>query len=319
MSGSGPWAIVLAAGEGSRLRSMTRLPDGQFVPKQYCRFGQGESLLERTLRRARSVAASERVVAIVAQDHERHWTEQLRSLPASNIVVQPRNRGTAPGLLLPLMHVMHRDPEARVLVLPSDHAFDDEAVAEAALNGALREAARRSEVVLLGMEPEAPETGFGWIVPGDGGDDHVRPVARFVEKPSALLAAQLMGRGALWSSFVMAGRGTSFGALFATAQPSLLASFLENDGLLDQRDRRPPDDLVRLYASMPTLDFSRDVLEACRDQLRLVGVPSCGWSDLGTPERVMGWLARLRVAAARASRSAPAPQPAAPAQLADVV
>jgi mannose-1-phosphate guanylyltransferase len=316
---SAPWVVVLAAGEGTRLRSMTRLPNGEFVPKQFCRFGQDESLLERTIRRARRLSDRERIVVIVAQGHERHWADQLRDLPAQNIIVQPQNRGTAAGLLLPLMHVMRRDSDARIVILPSDHAFDDEDALDAALRSALRGAARRSEVVLLGMEPEAPETGFGWIVPGAGGDEHGRPIARFIEKPSAQLAAQLMYHGALWSSFVMAGRATSFGTLFASAQPRLLVSFLENDELLEQRDGVPSEVLSQLYESMPVLDFSRDVLEACRGQLRLVGVPACGWSDLGTPERVMDWLARRRVGSALASRTASQPAALAAAQLAGAV
>ena len=99
------WSIVLAAGSGTRLRSMTTNADGVSVPKQYCAFGSDQTLLERALERARGVTPPGQLVTVVAQQHREHWAP-LRSGPdGENVVVQPRNRGTAPGLLLPLLQM----------------------------------------------------------------------------------------------------------------------------------------------------------------------------------------------------------------------
>src|SRR5574341_1084165 len=95
---SGAWAIVLAAGDGTRLRELT----GD-VPKQFCRLAGERSLLALALARAGRVAARERTLVVVAERHRRWWAGELAGHPAENVLVQPENRGTAAGILLPLL------------------------------------------------------------------------------------------------------------------------------------------------------------------------------------------------------------------------
>src|SRR5512147_1706981 len=122
------WAIVLAAGDGSRLRSLTTTAVGVAVPKQFCSLRGGPSLLHDAVRRAESIAPAERICTIVAKQHSRWWEDVLKLLPERNVIVQPDNRGTGVGILLPLLRIMMRDPDARVVLLPSDHHVRDEAV-----------------------------------------------------------------------------------------------------------------------------------------------------------------------------------------------
>ena len=129
------WALVLAAGEGSRLRALTTT-NGVAVPKQFCSLHDGPSLLQEALHRAEAVAPRQRICTIVAEQHRRWWQGPLWSLPSQNIIVQPENRGTAAGLLLPLLHIEARDPQARVVVLPSDHYVRDEATLARSLRNA---------------------------------------------------------------------------------------------------------------------------------------------------------------------------------------
>ena len=89
------WALVLAAGEGSRLRSLTTMRSGVAVPKQFCSLQGGPSLLQEALQRAEAVAPRARICTIVAEQHRRWWEGPLWSLPAQNVIVQPDNRGTA--------------------------------------------------------------------------------------------------------------------------------------------------------------------------------------------------------------------------------
>jgi mannose-1-phosphate guanylyltransferase len=110
------WALVLAAGEGTRRHELTTTPSGIAVPKQFCSLAGGSSLLHEALSRAARMAAIERTCVVVASQHERWWQPPLRLLPRSNIVCQPRNRGTAIGILLPLLSIMQRDPEATLAV-----------------------------------------------------------------------------------------------------------------------------------------------------------------------------------------------------------
>jgi mannose-1-phosphate guanylyltransferase len=296
--GGRTWAIVLAGGDGRRLHQVSVGLDGRPVPKQYCGFGTGRSLLQRTLARAERVASPDCVVTVVDRSHHSWWPAELDGQPLDNIMVQPANRGTAAGVLLPLVELWWRDPDATVVILPSDHGVRDEEVLGRALSHAVDEASRSSdEVVLLGMTPSGPETGYGWIVPDvPTAGRQTRRVRYFFEKPDAGIAEALFLGGALWSSFLVAGRLRALLDLYRLALPQLLAEFL---GSVRPGGTRPDAGdggyaLHSLYGNLDTADFSRHVLEAATERLRVMAVPPCGWSDLGTPERLAAfftWMA----------------------------
>lgn len=295
-----PWAIVLAAGEGTRLRSLTTDERGRAVPKQFCSLRGNGTLLDAALERARGVVEPSRIVTIVAAEHRPFW-ERADTGPRGALVVQPQNRGTAAGLLLPLLHVLAHDPEATVVVLPSDHHVASEPTLQGALRLALRQAALEPEhVLLLGVAPEGPETEYGWIVCGyDTGV--ARPVERFVEKPAQALAERLYHGGALWNSFLLVARGSALLGLLERHAPDLVLALRPLVGQPDEARR-----LREAYEQLPTLDFSREVLQRAAHRLRVIEVPPCGWTDLGTPRRVAECL-RL---APRSQASRAAAQPA---------
>jgi mannose-1-phosphate guanylyltransferase len=283
------WAIVLAAGEGTRLRELTTR-SGVSTPKQFCSLRGGRSLLGDALARAGRIAPRKRIVVIVAEEHRRFWEPEVASLAPENVIVQPRNRGTAAGILLPALSVLERDPGALLAYLPSDHFVAREYVIEASLRLALESLEERgSELTLLGITPDGPETGYGWIVPARS-DRLLRPVERFVEKPARDLASELFAAGALWNSFLFAVRGTTLVRLYEERLPELAASFAR---VFSQGTRERATLLEALYATLDTHDFSRDVLQAIEPRLRLEIVPPCGWTDLGTPARVEACLASL--------------------------
>jgi len=206
------WAVVLAAGAGTRLSSLTTDSRGNAVPKQYCSLDGGPSLLHEALARGQRVAGSSRVCAIVADEHRRYWRRALRQLPVQNVIVQPRNRGTAHGILLSTLWILEHDPLAHIVFLPADHYVRNERL----LSRSLTEAASVSSenlarLVLVGISPEEPDPELGYIVPGVVLSDGSATVRRFVEKPAIELARELLQSGALWNSFI-----------FAAYAPSLL-------------------------------------------------------------------------------------------------
>jgi mannose-1-phosphate guanylyltransferase len=211
------WALVLAAGEGTRLRSLTTTPSGAAIPKQYCSLRNGPSLLEEALQRARAVASNAHTCVVVAKQHRR-WSEpQLQSLPIENRIEQPENRGTANGILLPLLHILERDPGAEVVLFPSDQHVREEAVLARALREAVAQLRRRSdEIVLLGLTPEEADPELGYIVPGEADTQGAWEVLQFVEKPTVSRARELIARGGLLNSFIMASAGCwrCFGVVF---------------------------------------------------------------------------------------------------------
>ncbi|MCC7412412.1 MAG: NTP transferase domain-containing protein [Gammaproteobacteria bacterium] len=294
------WAIVLAAGNGSRLRCLTTTGTGVSVPKQFCSLAGGPSLLDEALQRAAVVAPAARIVSIVAEQHRRWWSGADGVPAPGNVIVQPDNRGTANGVLLSLLHVCVRDRNASVLLLPSDHYVRDEAVLARSLRAAMDHAGRHpGDVVLLGIGPDEPDPELGYVVPGPRSGRGTRPVLRFIEKPTVAHARELMVRGALWNSFIVAGRANALLALYAGRFQGLVAAM---GGVVRRAQRAAGADyaLADLYARLPALDFSRDVLEGQEQRLRVLHVPACGWSDLGTVGRVAACLERLGNHAQRA-------------------
>lgn len=284
------WVIILAAGEGKRVMDLTRDQWGMPAPKQYSMIDGRSTLLDVTLERAKKIVPSERIVTVVAAQHRRWWASAPARVPPGHVIVQPENRGTAAGILLPLSWILRRDPNARLVILPSDHGV----ASEETLHGAIIDALActphpDSEMVLLGVQPQGPETDYGWIVPQPGAEGRLRPVASFREKPNAETAAKLLAQGGLLNSFILIAGSRFLLALFETSLPDLLHSFqplLENT----QNGTWTDQDLARFYRSIPTFDFSKDLMEKAADTLWVHRVPACGWLDLGTPERLTSHL-----------------------------
>lgn len=287
------WAIVLAAGDGTRLANLTRDARGNAVPKQFCSLNGGASLLQEAMHRARRLVPRERLCVVVAEQHRKWWGPTLWALPASNIIMQPRNCGTANGILLATLSILERDPLARIVFLPADHYVRD----ELALVGSLREAAtlltrNLDGLLLVGIEPEHADPELGYIVPGGEQIDGTRRVSRFVEKPDLATARALLGDGALWNSFIFAARGPALLGLLRERMPEIvdrMSTALARDARLGSGGRA----LRELYAELPIVDFSRTVTQGAESALRVITAPACGWSDLGTPERVGETLRRL--------------------------
>ncbi len=289
----GAWALVLAGGEGSRLQALTTAPNGVLVPKQFCSLRRGPSLLTQALIRTSSVAPTIQTCAVVAVQHRWWWESPLAALPKENIFVQPENRGTAHGVLLALLRLEARDPRAVVVMLPSDHHIQHEALFARSLRHLAELAARTDDsVFLLGADPDRADTELGYIVPAERKRNRPMRVQSFIEKPDFAHARALMKAGALWNMFIIAG---SVRALLDLYDLSLGSSVTLLRTTLS--GKKPPvvdnDLLAAVYRHLPTLDFSRHVLEPQAARLQVLGVPACGWNDLRTPKRVVDTLSNV--------------------------
>ena len=296
------WGVVLAAGEGTRLASLTRDAAGNAVPKQFCSLNGGCSLVQDAIQRARQVVTSERTCAIVAQQHARHWRKALRSLPAENIIVQPQNRGTANGVLLCVLSILQRDPLARIIFLPADHFVLDESALQRSLRELTTSLAHNPDgITLIGIAPDEPDPELGYIVPGRTLSDGSRTVARFVEKPAAPFADELFEKKALWNSFIFGAAGPALLALLRLQ----LGTAVDEMATALAREVQEADStaLAELYERLPSVDFSRSVVQQFPSRLRVITAPACGWTDLGTPRRVAETVRRL-------IEQAPTPTPA---------
>jgi len=290
------WAVVLAAGDGTRLSTLTTDSAGNAVPKQFCSLDGGRSLLEEAISRAGRVVPAERVYVMVGDQHRRYWAGLRWAMRETNILVQPGNRGTAHGILLAVLSILARDPFARILFLPADHHVRDESVLAGAARTAVTRVGNEARgLALVGIEPEEPDPDLGYIVPGRMLGHDTFSVLRFVEKPDPVRARELLCAGALWNSFIFAADGPSLLGVFrrrmADSVEVMATALAREDSTRALRE---------LYATLPSIDFSRAITQGSEQLLSVVAAPACGWSDLGTPKRVGETLRRLDRSSARA-------------------
>jgi mannose-1-phosphate guanylyltransferase len=289
------WAILLAGGDGRRLQSLTRRISGDARPKQFCPLIEGDTLLARTQRRVALAVRPDRHVVVVTQHHAAYYADLADTLLPGRLVVQPENRGTAAAIVYALLTVRQLAGDAPVVVCPSDHDVAEERALAACVSRAIGAvAASPDAIVLLGIEPTAPEAEYGWIEPAAwplAGEDALFPVMRFWEKPTLQLAQQLYRRGCLWNSFIMAGRTTAFLALVQASAPRLWRVFAPLSRAAGTA--REAQVAGRVYAGLADVGFSDAVLARMATRLLVLRATGIGWTDLGSPERVAAALGRV--------------------------
>jgi mannose-1-phosphate guanylyltransferase len=281
--------LILAGGDGSRLKPLTRALTGDDRPKQFCALVGEESLLAQTLRRAALLVPQERIHVVLTRRHEPYYREIVAGLSPSSLVIQPENRGTATAVLYGLLRVAARKAGGPIVVLPSDHWVSDDAIFMAHAAAALGLVDVQGDVVvLLGIVPSRPEPEFGWIEPAAssiGGWLDLHRVHRFVEKPAPEAARALQARRSLWNSSVVVSQIPALGRLFGAALPAVVNAFLRVCGTFGNSSEGAA--VERLYHELPVTDLSRDVLAVLPEALAVLRVAGVAWDDVGLPDRVL--------------------------------
>jgi mannose-1-phosphate guanylyltransferase len=290
------WGIVLAAGDGNRIRHFIEKDHGTSSPKQFVAFTGRRSMLQHTLRRVERLIPAERTLVVVDPKHDKDIRAQLYDRPANTVIFQPCNRETAPGVLLPLMHIYKRDPEARVVIFPADHFIleEDRFMDYVSLGDeAVRDHPDR--IVLLGVRAEGPETEYGWIEPGeplcDTFGSRVKRLGCFLEKPDLPSAREFYRRGFLWNTFVNVTKAENLIELTKVHLPNIWSRF---DRILDAigtiQEHRVVDSE---YRNMERATLSRGILEKSTSRMSVVEIEDVFWSDWGSEERVLSTLEKI--------------------------
>ncbi len=281
------WGVILAGGDGVRLRPLTRFISGDERPKQFCPLYGGTTLLEQARRRAGRSIPADQILFSLNRAHEEFYLRTLLDYPSQR-VVQPYNRGTAPAILSSLLVIAKADPGASAAVVPSDHYFSDENVITEAVERAFNLANHNPDsIILVGARPHSPEVEYGWIEAGVpvGDDPDSFRVRGFLEKPSYEMARFLLDQGSLWNTFVMVGKVLAFVEMICSARPGLLKLFQQSPL------RRAPNEEIRiedgLYAQMTPVDFSRHVLSVETRRAIVHRLGPVTWSDLGDCDRAI--------------------------------
>jgi mannose-1-phosphate guanylyltransferase len=278
------WGVILAGGEGSRLRKITTNREGLVIPKQYCSLERSSCLLQDAVARAGTVALPSHICTVVAAQHRRWWMSALTALNESNVFVQPQNRGTALGVLLAVLTLEMRNPAATIVLLPADHYFrDEEAITRVLRVAGNLASANSASTYLIGAEPASADPELGYILPTERVVDRPGLIAGFREKPNAEYARELIALGALWNLFIVVGSVSALLGLFMEEHAEVVRGMR---GALKQRAAGLCNAVETFYERIEPIDFSGDILEVQASRLHVVRVPHCGWTDLGTPQRV---------------------------------
>lgn len=309
--------LVLAGGEGQRLKSFISRLRGDSLPKQYVKFTGARSMLEHTYRRAEKLIPRERLFTVVNQAHMKHHAvvDQLSGRHPGTAVVQPENRETGPGLQFPL-HIHKHHANAVVAVFPSDQFIweEDRLMRHVRLAHAIVKR-HPSKLVLLGIKPEYEESEYGYIVPNIDGVANgweICGVTEFVEKPDVMRAHKLIARGALWNTMMMVFNASALLQWVEELRPDMDRHFKRIYAAIGTASETVV--LREIYDRLETVNFSKELLEPMAQKhprrLAVLPVSNVTWSDWDSESRIVETLRRIGRDGAANSSAAPRRRPA---------
>ena len=271
--------VILSGGSGTRLWPLSR----KLLPKQFLPLVTERTMIQDTVLRLAGLPDTGAPLLVAGSEQRFLAAEQLREIGVrpARILLEPAGRNTAPAIAAAALVALADDPQALLLVLPSDHAIRDGAAFHAAVAQA-RAAAAAGRLVTFGMRPTGPETGFGYIEAGEplAGLAGARAIKRFVEKPDAATARRFLEAGTyLWNSGMFVFGAARFLEELGRHRPGILAAARRAvEGAA--RDL----DFLRLeeksFASSPAESVDTAVME--RTAAGAVVPCELGWSDVGS-------------------------------------
>lgn len=270
-------AVILAGGSGTRFWPASR----RLRPKQLLPLGPGssESLIRATVRRLEQMVPPERTLIATGAHLVEATRRELPWLPESSFLAEPRARNTAPCIAWATQRIARRDPDALVMVLPSDQHAGDEARFREVLQRALA-AAEAGPITTVGIVPTRPETGYGYIEVGDARAPGLHRVVRFVEKPDAPTAREYLASGRyLWNSGMFFFRAREMLRAVRQHLPKLADELERLEAATEAQSRTAVEDF---FESVESVSIDYGVMER-EGELDVVS-GDFGWSDLGSWE-----------------------------------
>lgn len=294
--------LVLAGGQGRRLSDYVTKLRGDSLPKQYVSFTGSRSMIETTFRRVERLIPRERVFTVVDRSHLSYPSamHQLSQRRPGTLIIQPQNRDTGPGLMLPLIYIQKRHANAVVAVFPSDQYVRDEDRLMRHVRLAWVIVRRHpGKLVILGVEPEYEEPEYGYILPSAARDITgwgTHNVGRFVEKPGTGLARDLIASGALWNTLMMVFHANTLLEWMGEVMPELSRRFEALRAAIGTT--LESEALHQVYDDLKAVNFSRDFVEPWVRRrpgaVAVLPVNQVGWSDWGSERRIADTLLRLK-------------------------
>ena len=276
------YPVILAGGRGTRFWPLSR----KRRAKQLLALDGNETMLQQTVARLAPMAAPRRFWIITNDDLRPAILRQLPKLPPKQIIAEPAGRNTAPAIGLAAFLLLRHDPDAVLGLFPSDHVIADPAEYRATLSRGIEIAAARDNIVVLGIRPTRPETGYGYIESGAPDHDGSPRVRRFTEKPDLAKARQFLEAGNyFWNSGMFLWRADTLANALREHLPNT-APLLEKIAAA-YGTRKFADTFRKLYPRCENISIDYAVLEPRsakgEARSRIFGLPSdFGWNDLGS-------------------------------------
>ncbi|WP_187261048.1 mannose-1-phosphate guanylyltransferase [Pontibacter beigongshangensis] len=270
------FVVIMAGGIGSRFWPFSRTN----YPKQFHDvLGTGESMLQMTARRFQNVCPPENIFVVTNKDYEALVKEQLPQLTDNQILLEPIGRNTAPCIAYASHKIALLNPEANLVVTPSDHVILKEEVFTSVVKEGLAAAAKDDVLITLGIEPSRPDTGYGYIqyIDNDGSD--IKKVKTFTEKPNLELAQMFFDSGDfVWNAGIFIWSAKSILNAFRQHLSEISEVFEEGNTFLNTAQES--NFIAKAYSQCRNISIDYGIMEKVDNVYVLLA--DIGWSDLGT-------------------------------------
>lgn len=277
------YCVIMAGGTGTRFWPRSRMAHS----KQFLTIQGKRSLIQSTVDRVSSFASGEHLYIVSKRDQQEALEQQITEIPHKNFLFEPEGKNTAPCIGLAAIHVHKRNAEGIIVVLPSDHLIGDKAKFKKTILAGVQLAREKEGLVTIGIKPDRPATGYGYIQK----DHHVETAAKipayhvktFAEKPNEATARRFLDSGDfLWNSGMFIFRVSTFLKAMEEHLPDTYDSLLDVKRAIGKSNYDAV--LQKAYRQIRSISIDYGIMEKAKNVFLLEG--DFGWSDLGSWEQV---------------------------------
>lgn len=270
------YAIVMAGGVGSRFWPVSKTT----FPKQFHdMLGSGQTLLQKTVSRLQNAIPTENIRILTNSSYTKLVLEQLPQFSGNQVIAEPAMRNTAPCILMASLKIHKENPEAVMIVAPSDHWIEDEVAFSTDLKTAFEFAQSKDALMTLGIIPTFPNTGYGYIEYESGDNAMVKPVSQFREKPDYETAKNFISSGNfLWNAGIFIWSTKAVLKAFECLQPSMFDLF--NRGNSVYNTNKEAEFVTKNYELAENISVDYALMEHSKNVYVLAA--NFDWNDLGT-------------------------------------
>ena len=270
------YAILMAGGVGSRFWPVST----ESFPKQFHdMLGTGDTLLQKTFQRLNKLIPTENIFILTNEKYNDLVLQQLPEVKQRQVVLEPAMRNTAPCILYASLKIQKLNPDAVMIVAPSDHWIEDETAFTQNVQQAFQFCEQNDALMTLGIKPTFPNTGYGYIEFGNDSEENISEVIQFREKPDYNTAKQFLAQGNfLWNAGIFMWSASSVINAFKNNQPELFQYF--NKGMELYNTDAEAEFIEENYAKAENISVDYAIMESSKN---VYVIPATfDWNDLGT-------------------------------------